>query len=220
VQTDQQITEGVALLVEKPVFRGRGNAAGRWTAQARFVQACRLRESGWSVQGLATLYDVSFETIEKWFCRMPHGTTIRRPGRTMRTIEEKVEEAVVLIQLGCWPLRQPSDARVLRSRRTMNRSRARKRAQQAGQKATPQDQRESRAPRPSPKTKPQDQAPRPAKKPSPETSGKAEPQDQAPRPAGKPSPETKPQDQRVKPSPETSRKALTSPSFFAPAPRP
>jgi hypothetical protein len=92
------------------------------------IQACRLRESGWSIQGLATLFDVSFTSIENWLCKRPLDTTIRRPGGALPKIEDRVEEAIALIRMGYWPLKQRSEVQVKSRRRAAMESYWRRRA--------------------------------------------------------------------------------------------
>ena len=96
------------LLVEKPVFRGQvwGCALMDAMVATRMLQASRLKASGWSNTGLAMLYRVSRDAIERWVLRLP-GEAVRARSAGDRPMAQKVAEAIALVQVDCWEPENP-----------------------------------------------------------------------------------------------------------------
>ena len=132
-----------ALLVEKPVFRGpiAGCAPMDGVVATRMLQASRLRASGWSNTGLAMLYRVSRDAIERWVLRLP-GEAIRARSAGGLPMAQKVAEAIALVQVDCWePENPPGGCRWERLKRNQphlaTKEGRRKAAAQARRKAKP-----------------------------------------------------------------------------------
>ena len=103
--------------VEEPVTRGPLNGFDSgFVSMERKLQACRLREMGWTMSGLAQLYGVSVAAVENWFYRDPQVPIVRPVlidgRRCINSFPQLLCEAVALIQLDLWHEPRPSRPKV------------------------------------------------------------------------------------------------------------